>query len=414
MTLTGFMAWTWNTPSGLGPQMYSWYHIMWLIIMVGLSIGAVFFAKKYRDPKVVDRTVFIVDAILLVTELLKQVMYHVGYYGYLRIDVLPFSLCSIPMYVALIGSLVKNEKVKNACYGFLSFFGIVGGLTSMLYPITLETSLIYTSIQTMLWHTLLVAMAIYLIVARGFGKSFKKEIIAPSIIFIACSLIAVGLNELAYHAYLEPRQTPVLDIDRQPGSYQYYKYGFQNGDEYLYLDENLNLTEEYSKGVNVVITYPEGDNYSVYLLGFENSKGEDKYIEITDSKELTLVDTPTKNWEFAWIESDRAVFAMNVTGETYCLKLDNGSIKIENTSSYAEGMILADFIDGHVASEGDSANFFFISNHCKTPIPVLDLIQPHVPYPIFVLLYLGGFLAISSATFGVTYLINKITDKKES
>ena len=414
MILTGFMAWQWSTSDGIGPQMYSWYHIMWLIIMIGLSVGAVIYGRKIKDQKVVDRNVLILDCALIVSEILKQIMYHVGYYGYLRIDVLPFSFCSIPMFVALVASLVKNEKVKNACYGFLAFYGIVGGLTSMLYPVTLYTSLVYTSIQTMFWHTSLVVMAVYIIVTKEYGKSFIKEILPPFAIFAACSLIAIGLNELSYHAYLEPRQTPTCEVDRTPGSYQYYKYGFQSGEDYYYIDDvdgELVLTKDYRKAVNVVITYPEGDNYTIYLLGFEDDNGNDKYIEISSSNELVLVDNPTNNWEFAWITGDRAVFAMNVSGETYCLSMENESLKVAKTADYNETSTFADFIDGHVLSDGDSANFFFISNHCETPIPLLNLVQPHVPYVVFVLIYVAGFFGLSSAAWGLAYLSKKLTKK---
>ena len=417
MFLTGFMTWTWGEDGALGPQMYSWYHILWLVIMFILIAGAVIYGKKNKNPKVVDRNILIISIVLIISEILKQLMYHVGYYGYLRIDVLPFSLCSIPMYAGLVGSLVNNEKIKNACYGFLAFFGVVGGLGSMFYPVTLETSLVYTSIQTMFWHTSLVVIATYLIVTKEFGKSFKKEIIPAFIVFACCSLIAIGLNELSYHVYLEPRQAPVCIVDRTPGSYQYYKYGFQTDDKFNFIGENdgkLELVDNYQDGINVVITYPEGSDYSTYLLSFEDSDGKNKYIELSDSKEVVLVDTPTKEWEFAWIESDRALFAMNIFGESYCLELKDNQLKVTSTKEHNEIVSWIDFIDGSVLSEGDSANFFFISNHCPTPIPVLNLIQPVVPYPVFCLIYIGGFLSISSGIWGLTYGIQKLIPNKET
>ena len=266
----------------------------------------------------------------------------------------------------------------------------------------------------MFWHTSLVVMAVYIIVTKEYGKSFIKEILPPFAIFAACSLIAIGLNELSYHAYLEPRQTPTCEVDRTPGSYQYYKYGFQSGEDYYYLDDvdgELVLTKDYRKAVNVVITYPEGDNYTIYLLGFEDDNGNDKYIEISSSNELVLVDNPTNNWEFAWITGDRAAFAMNVSGETYCLSMENESLKVAKTADYNETSTFADFIDGHVLSDGDSANFFFISNHCETPIPLLNLVQPHVPYVGCVLIYVAGFFGLSSAAWGLTYLSKKLTKK---
>lgn len=182
--LTNFMTWEWNTSDHYGPGMYSYFHIIWLIIMVSLCIASYFYAKKFKNPKTVDITILVIDILLFIPEILKQIMYQFSYYNYFRIDVLPFSFCSVPLFVAFIGALVKNEKIKNSCYTFLSFYGIVGGLCAMLYPITLNTKLIFISFQTMYWHTMLVVMAFYLIFAKGYGKSFKKKYFLLSIFLL--------------------------------------------------------------------------------------------------------------------------------------------------------------------------------------------------------------------------------------
>ena len=112
--LNNFCTWEWNTSNHYGPGMFSYFHIIWLVIMVLLSVLAYFYAKKFKNPKTVDRTILIIDITLFITEILKQIMYQFSYYQYFRIDVLPFSFCSVPIYVAFIGALVKNEKIKNA------------------------------------------------------------------------------------------------------------------------------------------------------------------------------------------------------------------------------------------------------------------------------------------------------------
>ena len=43
----------------------------------------------------------------------------------------------------------------------------------------------------------------------------------------------------------------------------------------------------------------------------------------------------------------------------------------------------------------DTFNMFYISPYYGTVIPILDIIQPNVPYVIFLLLYLFGFTAIA-------------------
>ncbi len=404
-----FMTWEWNTPDHYGPGMYSYFHIIWLAIMVGLCVGSYFYAKRFKDPKIVDRTILVVDITLFATEILKQIMYHFSYYHYLRIDVLPFSFCSVPLFVAFVGALVKKEKVKNACYTFLAFYGIVGGLCAMLYPITLNTKLIFISFQTMYWHTMLVAMAFYLIFAKGYGKSFKKEVIPPFLIFVCCCLLAVGFNELAYHAYLEPRQTPTFSLDANPASYDYLSYGYEEDGSFHFVKEEggaFSTTKAYEESVEFYIGYPEWDQtYCSYTLVYN-----DKYIEISNDKELVVVDSPTNPWKWHYITSEEAVFATTIEGEDYCLSFNGGAVSVKKVSDCGDGTVFGSFIKASAQSIGDSADFFFISNHNPTSIPVLNLIQPKVPYPVFISIYVIGFFGVSSLAWSAAFGVRKIAE----
>ena len=414
--LNNFCTWEWNTTDHYGPGMFSYFHIIWLIIMVLLSVLAYFYAKRFKESKTVDKTILIIDITLFITEILKQIMYQFSYYQYFRIDVLPFSFCSVPIYVAFIGALVKNKKVKNACYTFLAFYGIVGGLSAMLYPITLNTKLIFISFQTMYWHTMLVVMAFYLIFAKGYGKSFKKEIIPPFFIFVSCSLLAVVFNEVAYHTYLEPRQTPNFIIDSNPASYDYLSYGYEkDGTYYLVKEEDglFSVTTNYKESMSFYIGYKEDDDtYSNYTLVLYSNSGN-KYIEINNDKELVVVDTPTYYWKWHYITSSDAVFASSIDGEDYSINFENDGISIIKSSDITSSIRYANFIKISAQSIGDSADFFFISNHNATSIPVLNIIQTKVAYPIFVLIYITAFFAVSSITWCVTFSIRRLTTKKK-
>ena len=109
------------------------------------------------------------------------------------------------------------------------------------------------------------------------------------------------------------------------------------------------------------------------------------------------------------------VFASEVEGKKYALALSDStlsSIAVREVDAFASNGLSFDFVLATCEREGDAANFFFISNHIETPIPVLNLIQPHVPYVVFILIYQVSFYAISSGIWGVSHLIRKL-DKKE-
>lgn len=400
--------WKWN---GIGPGMFSWFHIIWIVICIVTCIILGIYGKKNRKSATVDKVILILDIVLIISEIIKQLLYHFGYYHYLRIDVLPYSFCSVPMYFALVGALTKSNKVKDVCYKFIVFYGIVGGIGAMIYPTSLNTELIYISFQTMLWHTILTAMAVYLIVAKGYGSSFKKEIIPPFIILVACSLVAVGLNELTYHCYLEPKQVVEISVDYDPGAYDYYKFGIYDGtDESLSLisinNNELSMSNDYKKASNVLIVYYH-DNSENLALQIIDENDNYKYISIDSNKNLVITDEIQTFWEFAYY-GEETVFVTKIDSVDYFI---NSQLQISSDEQYAEHL---NFVSCHSEREGDYANFFFISNHAESNIPILNMIQKVVPYPVFVLTYLAGFFLISSLVFLIVYVIRKIIAKKSS
>ncbi|MEE3401879.1 MAG: hypothetical protein VZR76_02565, partial [Candidatus Enteromonas sp.] len=161
MVFAKLVDWTWNGDSSNGPGIFSWFHILWLLIAIAGAVGLVFLAKKKDKIKRLDDWVILSMAVvLIISEIPKHILYDIEYYGYLRIDILPFSFCSVPMFIALVGALVKEGKIKNVCYTFLSFYGIIGGVAVLIYASTLETPFVYISLQTMLWHAILLWMGV--------------------------------------------------------------------------------------------------------------------------------------------------------------------------------------------------------------------------------------------------------------
>lgn len=53
-------------------------------------------------------------------------------------------------------------------------------------------------------------------------------------------------------------------------------------------------------------------------------------------------------------------------------------------------------------------NMFWISPYWQTELPILNGIQPLVPYPIFVLIYISGFMFIAMIVLSITMLLSKI------
>lgn len=420
MEYSGIAAWQWPGNS-YGPGMYSWFHIMWLVICVGLCILFGIIAKKPHDKKKDDIVIGSIAGLLLITEIIKQIMYNCEYYKYFRLDIVPLSFCSIPLFFAIIGSLVRNLKVKEICYKFLAFYGIIGGITFLSYPTSLNTYFVFISFQTMIWHSSLVIMGVYLLIARGYGKSFKKEVLPAFYVFLGLCLLTTVINEVVYFTILKPCEKPIVKVEREYSTGAYYNYGFDDNGEYYYLSYNeslntLEVTQDPSDCGYFLIrhvydideTQPENQNY-VISFGFEDFISlvkENGEIKINISK-----NNPTTEWQFnSSYYVDWTTLSTQIDGEQYFFAMDKltHTFSVLLSSNYTEEQYLrSDFIKVEIKREGDSANYFFISNHYKTPIPVLDKIQDSTPYPTYVVVYILGFFILSCLPWTFAYFINK-------
>ncbi len=198
-----FLEWTWGSIDNgdVGPGMFSWFHILWIIIMIiGCVVIALTVAKKH-NPKYDHIVVLTFSIILVICEIFKQLFWF-EFYGYYRFEIFPFQFCTVPIYVSILASILRSEKAREICYKFLAFYGIIGGLAVMLIPTAvLYTYFVAISIHSMVWHSILVIMGVYLIVSRGYGKKIK-ELFVPSLMLLGFVILAIIGNILVYKLHL--------------------------------------------------------------------------------------------------------------------------------------------------------------------------------------------------------------------
>ena len=198
-----FLDWTWGSidAGDVGPGMFSWFHILWLGIMV---VFTVFMCRVFgtKHSEAMDRKVIgIFAALLVLCEVFKQFFWF-EFYGYYRWEIFPYQFCSVPIYISVFATLAPWAKIREACYRFLAFFGIIGGLAVMAVPTAvLYTYFVAISIHSMVWHSILVAMGAYLIVSRGYGRKLK-ELLTPFYMFLGCVAVAIVGNILVYKLHL--------------------------------------------------------------------------------------------------------------------------------------------------------------------------------------------------------------------
>lgn len=186
------------------PTNYGWYHIIWLVIMVISCIVISLTLAKKHDKKIDNRVIFAFGTLLVLIETYKQVFYtlEAGHYQWYAF---PFQFCSVPMYVAFIAPLIRNEKIQDSMYKFLAFYGFLAGFAVMLYPDTcFQTPYTTILIHTMLWHTSMVVMGVYLLISREYASSLKnivKDLFPGFIVLLVIIVISLIVNEVGYKLY---------------------------------------------------------------------------------------------------------------------------------------------------------------------------------------------------------------------
>ena len=68
----------------------------------------------------------------------------------------------------------------------------MGGCLVMAYPRFYDR--LSLSVHTMLWHTVMIAVGVLILFSRGYGRSWKREVLPSSIVFLISMIVATILN----------------------------------------------------------------------------------------------------------------------------------------------------------------------------------------------------------------------------
>lgn len=197
------------------PTNYSLFHIISLIITILISILLI-----YKKPNT-KKTLLVISIIMLLFETYKQLSfsYDNGIWNY-KWYAFPLQFCATPMYVALLASLTKNKKIEQYCYSFLSTYGLIAGISVMLYPNTVFTKEVLINIQTMQHHGFMVVMGLFLI-GQTVNKPYKQVMKEGFIVFLILVLLALSIDIITYYInidggldlfYISPFHKSILPI----------------------------------------------------------------------------------------------------------------------------------------------------------------------------------------------------------
>lgn len=177
------------------PSPFGWFHWLFIIITI-LSCVLIPKFTKNLDDKQNSKLLFYLSILFIVMEIYKQIIFSydcdTGNWKY-KWHAFPYQFCSLPMYLTFIVSFLKKSKLKDAIYMLLATYSIVAGIAVMLVPSTVFTSTIGVNIHTMVHHSLMVIIGIYLLSTNRVQLNIKNFINAIYL-FLASLTLALILN----------------------------------------------------------------------------------------------------------------------------------------------------------------------------------------------------------------------------
>lgn len=184
------------------PQLYGWFHILWLVITIGSTVVLCRRFGKNKD-KYAPTIVLAVAVAVTLLEVYKQINYTftVSDTGAVSGDfqwyAFPFQFCSMPMYVGLLTGLFRKGKVHDALYAFLATYSVFAGVCVMLYPQDVFIETIGINIQTMICHGSMIAVGVYLLYS-GYVKIEHRTVFKAMPVFAVAVALAAVMNEVAH------------------------------------------------------------------------------------------------------------------------------------------------------------------------------------------------------------------------
>jgi hypothetical protein len=199
------------------PEAYGLYHILFMIISLVIIITFCYLMRKNND-KTFRIVLISMGSFLILTEIYKQLyyLYAIGVDGY-DWDILPFQLCSVPMYISVIAGCMKKCKVRDCILEYLVTIGFLGGIMAYVEPSGILHDDLFKLLHSSIWHAMLIWIALYILFTKNANfriKDYTKAlIILAGVVIVATTLnlvfkdkASVGFNM----CYISPfRNTPL-------------------------------------------------------------------------------------------------------------------------------------------------------------------------------------------------------------
>ena len=179
------------------PSKFGLLHIGFIVLALVLFGLGIYFGRKYSDEKYAKKRNWFLAGVgffLIVFEIIK-ISLSVAW-GEGGISLIPFQICSTPMYLLPLFPFLKEGKVKDAVVGYLSTVALAAALCYYVNPSAMtRTYYVFLSLHSGFYHAILAGVLSFVLAAHEVWnkKGFFKALVGYAI-FTVFSLVAVGAN----------------------------------------------------------------------------------------------------------------------------------------------------------------------------------------------------------------------------
>ena len=183
----------WNEkPAKFGPL-----HLGFIVLALVLFGLGIYFGNKYKDERYAKKRNWFLAGVgffLIALEIVKILLSVV--WGEGGISLIPFQICSTPMYLLPLFPILKEGKVKDAVVGYLSTVALAAALCYYVNPSAMtRTYYVFLSLHSGAYHAILAGTLSFVLCVHEVWnkKGFFKALVGYAI-FTIFSLVAVGAN----------------------------------------------------------------------------------------------------------------------------------------------------------------------------------------------------------------------------
>lgn len=179
------------------PEAWGLFHSCFFFIGIPVVIIIAFLLRKLVCR--VEKRIFLsVGIFLILSEIFKQLAY-TAIEGAYRFDLIPFQLCSIPMYLCIIIGLLPENTFTRISKTFIATFGLMGGVASYIAPGTMCRDWFELTLHSFVWHLVLIFLGFYVFFSN-IEELGKRDFAGAVLMYFSLCIIAFVINFICINA----------------------------------------------------------------------------------------------------------------------------------------------------------------------------------------------------------------------